>query len=157
MPSVKEITDLVAGGVNEKEKELITKAYEFAERAHKDQKRFSGEPYFNHVFETAKILAGFGMDAQTIAAGLLHDVLKNAKATKEEIKKEFNDDILFLIENVTNLGILKYRGHERHVESLRKFFIVMANDLRAIIIKFADRLHNLKTLKFGPKEKKERI
>ena len=157
MPSVKEITDLVAGGVNEKEKELITKAYEFAERAHKDQKRFSGEPYFNHVFETAKILAGFGMDAQTIAAGLLHDVLKNAKATKEEIKKEFNDDILFLIENVTNLGILKYRGHERHVESLRKFFIVMANDLRAIIIKFADRLHNLKTLKFVPKEKKERI
>src|SRR3989338_10763093 len=115
MPSVKEITDLVAGGVNEKEKELITKAYEFAERAHKDQKRFSGEPYFNHVFETAKILAGFGMDAQIIAGGLLHDVLEDTETTEETIEKEFGPDILFLVKGVTKLGTLKYRGHERHV------------------------------------------
>ena len=144
---IKDILDL-SGKMKPEDLALIDKAFIFAEKAHLGQKRMSGEPYFVHPFETAKILASFGMDTQTIAAGLLHDVLEDTATTEEEIQKNFGDDILFLIKGVTKLGTLKYRGHERHVESLRKFFIVIANDLRAIIIKFADRLHNLKTLEF---------
>jgi GTP pyrophosphokinase len=154
---VKEITDLIAGEVNEKDIELVKKAYIFAEHAHEGQKRLSGEPYFIHPFETAKILAKLGMDKQTIIAGLLHDTLEDTKTTEEEIKKEFGDDVLFLIKGVTKLGALKYRGHERHVESLRKFFMAMSHDLRVVIIKFADRLHNLRTLEFVPEIKRRRI
>ena len=157
MASVKEIIDLVKEGVNKKEEELITKAYKLAESAHEGQKRLSGEPYFVHVFETAKVIAQLGMDAQTIVAGLLHDVLEDTKITEKEIEKEFNKDILFLIKGVTKLGTLKYSGYERHVESLRKFFMAMANDLRVVIIKLADRLHNLKTLEFMREDKKYRI
>ena len=157
MVEIKEITDLMAGGINKKDEELIKKAYEFAKRAHEGQKRMSGELYFAHVFETAKILAKFGMDVQTIVAGLLHDVLEDTKITEEEVKKEFGEDIVFLVNGVTKLGTLKYRGHERHVESLRKFFVAMTNDLRVVIIKFADRLHNLNTLQFLPEEKRSRI
>lgn len=153
----KEIIDLIEGGISKDEEALIDKAYKFAEKAHEGQKRLSGEPYFIHTFETAKNLAKLGMDTQTIAAGLLHDVLEDTKTPEEEIKKEFGDDILFLIKGVTKLGTLKYRGHERHVESLRKFFVAMANDLRVVIIKFADRLHNLRTLQFVPEEKRHRI
>jgi len=155
--SVKEIIDLIEGGISKKEEELIAKAYKFAQKAHEVQKRLSGDPYFVHVFKTAKTLSKLGMDTQTIVAGLLHDVLEDTKITEEEIRKEFGDDILFLIKGVTKLGTLKYRGHERHVESLRKFFVAMANDLRVVIIKFADRLHNLRTLEFVPAEKRRRI
>ena len=157
MSSVKEITNLIEGGICKKEEELIIKAYNFAEKAHEGQKRMSGEPYFVHPFETAKILAKLGMDTQTIAAGLLHDTLEDAKTTEEELKKEFGENILFLVKGVTKLGKLKYHGHERHVESLRKFFIAMANDLRVVIIKFADRLHNLRTLQFIREDKRHRI
>ena len=157
MPSLKELTDLIEGKLGKKEEELLTKAYSFAEKAHAGQKRMSGDPYFVHAFETAKILAKLGMDTQTIVAGLLHDVLEDTKVTQVGIKKEFGDDILFLINGVTKLGTLKYRGQERHVESLRKFFVAMANDLRVVIIKFADRLHNLQTLQFIREDKKKRI
>ncbi len=157
MANVREIIDLMGGKVSKKDEELITRAYGFAEKAHDGQKRLSGDPYFVHVFETAKVLADLGMDAQTIAAGLLHDVLEDTPTPEEEIKKEFDDDILFLIKGMTKLGTLKYRGHERHVESLRKFFVAMANDLRVVIIKFADRLHNLKTLQFLREDKQRRI
>jgi len=157
MSSVKEITDLIIGGVNQKEEELIVKAYKFAEHAHEGQKRMSGEPYFNHVFETAKILASLGMDIQTIVAGLLHDVLEDTKTTEKELEKEFSSEVLFLVNGVTKLGTLKYRGHERYVESLRKLFVAMANDLRVVIIKFADRLHNLRTLQYLSEEKSKRI
>lgn len=154
---VKEIISLMGGKLLKKEVELLARAYHFAKRAHEGQKRMSGDPYFVHVFETAKILAKLGMDAPTIAAGLLHDVLEDTEATAEQIKKEFGQNILFLIEGVTKLGTLKYRGHERHVESLRKFFIAMANDLRVVIIKFADRLHNLRTLEHVREDKRRRI
>jgi len=156
MADVKEILSLV-NGINKKDQELIEKAYTFALKAHGDQKRMSGEPYFVHVFETAKILATLGMDATTISAGLLHDVLEDTETKKEELTKEFGEDIVFLVNGVTKLGTLKYRGHERHVESLRKFFIAMANDLRVVIIKFADRLHNLNTLQYIREDKRKRI
>lgn len=157
MANVQEIFNLIEGGVNKKEQELIKKAYEFAKKAHEGQKRLSGDPYFIHVFETAKNLARLGMDTPTIIAGLLHDVLEDTHTPEEVIKTEFGDDILFLIKGVTKLGTLKYHGHERHVESLRKFFVAMANDLRVVIIKFADRLHNLRTLEFVREDKRRRI
>ncbi|MEX2052445.1 MAG: RelA/SpoT family protein [Candidatus Paceibacterota bacterium] len=147
----------LSGDIKPKDLKLIEKAYAFAEHAHTGQKRMSGEPYFVHVLETAKILAKLGMDAQTIAAGFLHDVLEDTDTKEEDMRKEFGDEIIFLVNGVTKLGTLKYRGHERHVESLRKFFIAMANDLRVVIIKFADRLHNLRTLEHVPEEKRARI
>ncbi|PIZ85687.1 hypothetical protein COX94_02310 [Candidatus Nomurabacteria bacterium CG_4_10_14_0_2_um_filter_33_9] len=157
MANVKEILDLIVVKINKKGEELIKKSYEFAERAHEGQKRMDGKPYFSHAFETAKILAELGTDAETISAGLLHDVLEDTKITEEEMKKEFGENIVFLVNGVTKLGTLKYRGHERHVESLRKFFVAMTNDLRVVIIKFADRLHNLRTLQFLREDKRKRI
>lgn len=157
MADIKEITNPIKGKITQPELELIDKAYDFACLAHEGHKRMSGEPYFNHVFETAKILAELGMDAETITGGLLHDVLEDTDTKEEIIGKEFGPDILFLLKGVTKLGTLKYRGHERHVESLRKFFVAMANDLRVVIIKFADRLHNLRTLQFVREDKRERI
>lgn len=157
MPNTRELIDSIEGRVSKKDEEIIVKAYNFAEKAHDGQKRLSGEPYFNHVYETSKILAKMGMDTTTIVAGLLHDVLEDTKISEEDIKKEFGDDVLFLVKGVTKLGTLKYRGHERHVESLRKFFVAMAQDLRVVIIKFADRLHNLSTLEFLREDKRQRI
>jgi len=157
MADIKPILELVDGGLSKKDEELIKKAADFAEKAHKEQKRMSGDPYFVHVFETAKILAKLGMDAKTIAAGLLHDTLEDTTITEKELEEEFGKDIVFLVNGVTKLGKLKYRGHERHVESLRKFFVAMANDLRVVIIKFADRLHNLNTLEHVPEDKRKRI
>jgi GTP pyrophosphokinase len=157
MQTIKKIIDETGGSVNKKEEELIEKAYNFAFKAHEGQKRETGEPYFSHVYETAKTLAKLGMDAKTIAAGLLHDSLEDTKITEKEFEEKFGKDILFLVKGVTKLGTLKYRGHERHVESLRKFFIAMANDLRVVIIKFADRLHNLRTLGSLREDKRKRI
>ena len=143
--------------LNKKEEELIVKAYNFAMHAHAEQKRMSGEPYFVHAYATAKNLAQLGMDTQTVAAGLLHDVLEDTQITETDLEKEFGKDITFLVRGVTKLGTLKYRGHERHIESLRKFFVAMANDLRVVIIKFADRLHNLHTLEYVREDKRQRI
>ncbi len=156
MTELKEILDLTTD-IADKEKKLIERAYSFALHAHDGQKRASGEPYFNHVSETAKILAKFGMDAQTVAAGLLHDVLEDSNTTEEKLRNEFGENILFLVNGVTKLGTLKYHGHERHVESLRKFFVAITNDLRVVIIKFADRLHNLRTLQYLREDKRKRI
>ena len=139
------------------EKKLIKKAYDFAQTAHESQKRASGDPYFIHVFETAKNLARFGMDAKTVAAGLLHDTIEDTQVKEKEVEKEFGKDIVFLVNSVTKLGKLKYRGRERHAESLRKFFVAVAQDFRVLMIKLADRLHNLETLQFIPKEKQARI
>lgn len=157
MEDLTQILSLTPGGVTKKDADLLTKAYEFAKRAHEGQKRMSGEPYFNHVLETAKNIAKLGMDAKTIAAGLLHDVLEDTEVSEEEMEKEFGPDITFLVKGVTKLGTVKYRGDERHVESLRKFFVAMANDLRVVIIKFADRLHNLSTLQYVREDKRKRI
>ena len=157
MAGFREIIELIEGGATVEEAKLIEKAYHFAQKAHEGQKRMSGEPYFIHVVETAKILAKLGMDATTIAAGLMHDVLEDTEVTEEEMKKEFGEEIVFLVNGVTKLGTVKYRGHERHVESMRKFFVAMSNDIRVVIIKLADRLHNLRTLEYVKPEKQARI
>jgi guanosine-3',5'-bis(diphosphate) 3'-pyrophosphohydrolase len=157
MPVVEELYKLSEHPFNEKDKILLKKACDFTQKAHEGQKRLSGEPYFVHPFETAKILIGLRVDTQTIVAGLLHDILEDTEISEKTIEEEFGSEVLFLIKGVTKLGTLKYRGHQRHVESLRKFFVAIANDIRVVIIKFADRLHNLRTLEFIPEVKRERI
>lgn len=142
---------------SQEEKDFIAHAYTFSKKAHEGQMRASGEPYFNHVYKTALNLAEFGMGATTVAAGLLHDVVEDTEVTFEDLEQEFNQDVSFLVKGVTKLGKVKYRGRERHVESLRKFFVAIAEDVRVIIIKLADRLHNAETLKYLKPEKAKRI
>lgn len=139
------------------EQALVSSAWNYAEEAHKEQKRASGEPYFNHLAATAGILADLNADAQTIAAGLLHDSVEDVGKTLDEIQGLFGDEVAFLVDGVTKLGKLKYQGLKRHVESLRKLFIATAEDPRVILIKLADRLHNMQTLGSLPREKQERI
>ncbi len=157
MASLEEIIKLMRETPNEKDSALIAKAYAFAEKAHTGQKRFSGDPYFLHLTETAKILAELGKGPITISAGLLHDSIEDANISPETIEKEFGKEIRFLVEGVTKLGKLRYRGVERYVESLRKLFVAMSQDLRVLIIKLADRLHNMRTLQYVRKEKQKRI
>lgn len=154
--SIEELLLCVEGMSND-DKALIMKAYDFSKKAHITQQRNNGEPYFNHVFHVACILAKMDADAITISAGLLHDVLEDTDITAEEMTREFGDEIVFLVQGVTKLGHLKYKGVERHAESLRKFFIASAHDIRVVVIKLADRLHNIRTLQHLPHEKQHRI
>ncbi len=156
MNDIKELFGAIANPTEE-DKRLIQKAYDFAFEAHKDHKRNSGEPYFNHLFQTALNIARLGMSATTISAGLLHDVIEDTEKTSEEIEKEFGNEIRFLVEGVTKLGKIRYQGTSRHNESLRKLFVAMSSDIRVLIIKLCDRLHNIQTLQFVPKEKQLRI
>ncbi|MEK7157352.1 MAG: HD domain-containing protein, partial [Patescibacteria group bacterium] len=135
----------------------VEKAYEVSKTAHEGQARYSGEPYFVHPSATAKILAEYGMDAVTIAAGLLHDVVEDGKASREEVEKEFGKELLFIVDGVTKLGTHKYRGAERHAESLRRLLVATASDIRVLIVKLADRFHNMQTLQHVPEEKRRRI
>jgi guanosine-3',5'-bis(diphosphate) 3'-pyrophosphohydrolase len=156
MPNLNELINLIPK-ISSKDKILIEKAYLFAQRAHEGQKRNSGEPYFFHVFKTAKSLALYGMDTTSIVAGLLHDILEDTNIKEEELEKEFNQEIITLIKGVTKLGKLKYHGDQRYVESLRKFFMAVVDDVRVLIIKLTDRLHNVETLEYVSKEKQKRI
>lgn len=137
--------------------DLIRRAFEFAERAHRGQKRESGEPYIVHPLSAAHTLSQMNLDDATIAACLLHDVVDDTPVTIEEIENKFGKEIAFLVNGVTKLGKIKYRGEERHIENLRKMFLAMAEDIRVILIKLADRLHNIQTLEHLPERKKTRI
>ncbi|MEK7083101.1 MAG: RelA/SpoT family protein [Patescibacteria group bacterium] len=141
----------------EDEQALITKAYEFADTAHKGQKRKSGAPYITHPLATALRLAEMNLDAQTIAAGLLHDVCEDTDIKIDQIKKEFGDTIAFLVEGVTKLDKVHYHGNERSAESLRKMFLAIGEDIRIVLIKLVDRLHNMSTLEYLPPDKQRRI
>ena len=124
--------------------ELIEKAYDLAGKMHQGQLRKSGEPYLIHPVAVAKILAELGMDDQAIVAGLLHDVVEDTDYTTEQLREDFGDDIELLVDGVTKLGSLKYESkEERQAENLRKMFLAMSKDIRVLIIKLADRLHNL--------------
>lgn len=136
---------------------LVTRAYEFARDAHANQIRYSGDPYFLHPAEVGFLLAQIGMDPKTIAAGLLHDCMEDAGVSAAMLEKEFGSEVLLLVRGVTKLGALRYRGLERHVESLRRLFAATAQDLRVLIIKLMDRLHNAKTLEHVPAQKRRRI
>ncbi len=140
------IASLSPGRYSKDEIQTIQRAYEFAEHAHVGQFRANNEPYVIHVAHSALHVAEFGMDATTVIAALLHDTIEDTPVTENQLREEFGDDIVFLVNGVTKLGTLKYRGEERHVESLRKFLVASAKDVRVIVIKLADRLHNLETL-----------
>ncbi len=137
---------------------LIEKAYDFGKKAHLGQKRMTGENYFEgHCVHVADHVIELGMDATLVAAALLHDVIEDTERTAVEIKAEFGEEITSLVEGVSKLGKIKYRGNERHVESLRKFFVSVAQDVRVVILKLADRWHNLETLEHLSPEKQKRI
>lgn len=125
---------------------LIREAFDYAKAAHEGQKRFSGEPYFNHVFATALRLATWRMPQNIVIAGILHDVQEDTGKTPEEIEKLFGGEVASMVIRVTKLGKVQYRGMERYAENLRKMFLAIAEDVRAIFIKFADRLNNLEDL-----------
>ncbi|HFC36182.1 MAG TPA: bifunctional (p)ppGpp synthetase/guanosine-3',5'-bis(diphosphate) 3'-pyrophosphohydrolase, partial [Candidatus Moranbacteria bacterium] len=145
--------------LTDERKKLISRAFEFAQKAHQGQKRRSGEDYFQHCVATAKILAEIGMGSKTISAGLLHDVPEDTEITLAEIEKEFGKDIYDLVKGITKLGKIKLREtkEEYLLENLRKMFLAMAEDIRVVIIKLADRLHNMRTLEFNPPDKQQRI
>ena len=138
--------------------DVLQRAYRFSEVSHKGQQRASGEPYLSHPLEVAHLLVDFKMDVTTVTAGLLHDVLEDTHATKAELEKEFGKEIAELVDGVTKLGKLAFSSREeRQAENFRKMLIAMARDLRVIMIKLADRLHNMRTLHFLPAERARKI
>lgn len=140
------------------EQGLIERAYDMGASAHKGQKRENGDDYFiGHCVHVAEHILELGMDATLVAAALLHDTIEDTKVTASDLEKEFGPEIANLVEGVSKLGKIKYHGNERHVESLRKFFISVAQDVRVVILKLADRWHNLETLEFLSAEKQHRI
>ncbi len=154
-----EVMDEVKSYIKKEENlKLIQDAYEFAEEKHRPQKRKSGAPYVVHVLHVARILADLRTGPSTIAAGLLHDVIEDCGVTKEEFIERFGQEVYILVEAVTKIGSLKFSDEEEYLASNhRKIFIAMANDVRVILIKLADRLHNMRTLQFMKPEKQKKI
>ena len=144
---------------NSDARKLIARAYEFAALAHADQKRANGDPYITHCLATGAILARIGMDARTVAAGIMHDVPEDTSVTLAEIKEKFGPDIAQMIEGITKLGRIKLRGtkEEYKLENWRRMFLAMGSDIRTVIIKLADRTHNMHTLGNLRPDKQKRI
>ncbi|MBI2037510.1 MAG: bifunctional (p)ppGpp synthetase/guanosine-3',5'-bis(diphosphate) 3'-pyrophosphohydrolase [Candidatus Magasanikbacteria bacterium] len=156
-PNITDLMEQIKTYYRKQDTDMVRLAYDFAEKAHRGQFRKSGEPYIIHPVATAMILARMRIDPNIIVAALLHDVPEDTSVTLEEIEKNFGPDIAGMIRGITKLGKLKYRGVERYIENLRKMFVAMAEDIRVMIIKFADRVHNLSTLDALPPKKKHRI
>jgi GTP diphosphokinase / guanosine-3',5'-bis(diphosphate) 3'-diphosphatase len=157
MMTINQVINKVKENYPDADVELLQLAYDFTQSAHTGQKRKSGEPYIQHCLHTAFMLAQIKADINTVIAGLLHDVPEDTIYTLEDVRKNFGDEIAFLVEGITKLSKIRYRGVERYRESLRKMFLAMAVDLRVILIKFCDRLHNLRTLDALPEDKRIRI
>ena len=156
--TAEDVISLCREYMNEKSIQFIEKAIEYATFAHKDQVRKSGEAYIVHPIQVAGILAELRLDPDTIATGFLHDVVEDTGFTIEDIEYVFGKDVAFLVDGVTKLGKIKYKSHEeQQAENHRKMLLAMANDLRVIMVKLADRLHNLRTLKFHKPEKQRMI
>lgn len=157
--TLQDIFDAFRLPLTDERKKTVTKAYELAIKAHEGQKRRSGQDYAQHPIAVAVILAGLGMGGKTISAGLLHDIPEDTMITLTEIEKEFGEEIAKLVDGVTKLGKIKLRGshEEYYLENLRKMLLAMATDIRVVIIKLADRLHNMRTLQFNPPDKQIRI
>lgn len=152
------LIDMVKSYMPDADIDLIERAYLVAKEAHKDQRRSSGEPYINHPLNVAAILAELQLDEKTIAAALLHDVVEDTLFTQEEMEDMFGSEIGLLIDGVTKIGKIFFKTKEQQqIEAYRKLIIATAKDLRVILIKLADRLHNMRTLKFMPENKRKRI
>src|SRR5438094_196092 len=138
--------------------DLLTRAYRFSEHSHQGQQRASGEPYLSHPLEVAGLLVNFKMDVTTVTAGLLHDVLEDTQTTKADLQREFGPEIAELVDGVTKIGKLAFSSREeRQAENFRKMLVAMARDLRVLMIKLADRLHNMRTLDYLPHDKAKKI
>jgi len=137
--------------------ELVKRAYDFAKKAHQGQKRKNGEPYFNHCLATAEAVLGWGLDETTAAAALLHDVVEDTSVSLEQLSKEFGEEAAFLVDGVTKIGFVRYRGIEAKVENLQKFILYLSKDIRVLLVKLADRLNNMKTLYAVQPQKQKRI
>src|SRR5918999_3919195 len=138
--------------------DLLTRAYRFSERAHSGQKRSSGDAYVSHCVEVAKILAELHLDSVTVASGLIHDVIEDTDVGVDEIEREFGTEIASIVDGVTKIGNITFRStQERQVENYRKLLLSVAKDARVILIKLADRLHNMRTLDYLAEEKRRRI
>ncbi|MBU6141968.1 RelA/SpoT family protein [Patescibacteria group bacterium] len=140
-----------------KTSDVIKRAYALSKKLHESQKRKTGEPYFNHAVATAENIAEWGLDEASIAAGLLHDTVEDTDYSLDQLRKDFGDEIAFLVDGVTKIGKIRYRGVERQVENLRKMILALSQDIRVVIIKLADRLHNMQTLGALPPQKQKRI
>ena len=140
------------------DRDMLLHAYDFARDAHRNQKRASGEPYFIHPCAVAEILIDLGLDAETIAGALLHDVIEDTPVTEEVVRREFGEGVLTLVSGVTKLDKIVFKSQEEEeAENFRKIFIAMAKDIRVIIIKLADRLHNMRSLNFLSKERQQKM
>jgi len=149
-----ELQKIVAESGKEYDRERIARAYRLAEEKHRDQKRRSGEPYIIHPLSVAAILVGLGMDTESVMAGLLHDVVEDTDCTVEQLTHEFGREVALLVDGVTKLGKIPFSSkEEEQAENLRKMLMAMAEDIRVIIIKFADRMHNLTTLEYVSPQK----
>ena len=129
--------------------EVLERAYRFAKSAHRNQKRASGEEYFIHPYSVAEILVDLGLDTNTVAAALLHDVVEDTPVTREQLLNEFGQEICELVDGVTKLDKINFSSkEEEQAENLRKMFFAMAKDVRVVLIKLADRLHNMRSLSY---------
>lgn len=157
--SIKDVLSAAPHPFSSEAEKFIRGAYLLAEEAHRGQKRKSGDDYITHALHVAKILSEIGMEEKTLAAGLLHDVPEDTAVTLEAVEKKFGSEVALLVDGVTKLGKIKLRGSQEEffLENLRKMFLAMAQDIRVVIIKLADRLHNMRTLSHLPPEKQERI
>mgnify|MGYP005771731387 FL=1 len=152
--SYEELLELIRSSGREFNMEMIDKAYQLANGAHQGQMRLSGEPYIIHPLAVSCILVELGMDSESVVGGLLHDVVEDTDYTLEDIRKLFNQEVANLIDGVTKLGKIPYSSREeQQAENIRKMLIAMSEDIRVIIIKLADRLHNMRTLQFKPPQK----
>ncbi len=151
----RELIEIVKDTFSKEDIEKIKKAFEIADEAHKEQRRRSGEPYIIHPIAVARILVDMGMDADSVCAALLHDVVEDTPTTSEEIREMFGEDVEHLVDGVTKLGQIPLSAskEEQQSENIRKMFLAMSRDIRVVIIKLADRVHNMRTLKFMPEEK----
>ena len=143
---------------NKNSEKLLWPAYQFSKHSHDGQKRKSGKPYFEHCIAVAKLLADWHMDINTIIGGILHDCIEDTPVSFEELSNEFGEEVASLVDGVTKLGGIEYDTRkEKQAENLMKMFLSMAKDIRVILIKFADRLHNMSTLDALPDQKQNRI
>lgn len=153
---LEKLLDKIKSYMDEPDLDLVIKAYNYAKKAHEGQYRVSGEPFVDHPLGVAMILADLELDIISIVASMMHDVVEDTEITSEDIRKEFGDEVAHIVEGVTKLTRMQFKTKEdQQAESLRKMFVAMAEDIRVVLIKLADRLHNMRTLNYLKKEKRK--